>query len=267
MLFGFCVDNGTPPRSECGVDPRNASEEYYDRTGIRAARIFAGSSTADAVTGLTLVTSGSVLVDQPVVDTLQDYEDSPLWSHAYAITADPGYLEEPTLGDVIFGTSSLLLHVTLYPTFVPPVATLAHAVGNFDGSSGVSLLLDENDHVRLKITPLGGTPVDLTRDPGVATSNLWDDWVVVVDRAAGVVRFGDIRGETTSSLDSGSLGSTAKFRVGTTSTDQALLGQYMRILVAYGQEVEGKSARQLAELAASGAWWSPTYTRVTEVAR
>lgn len=242
------------------VPAETAQEEYFRKLGITLAYLFVGSSLTDLVAGELLTASGGATIDEPVADTLPEWQVDKLWSHAYGIPNTGAMLEAQAVDSLDFGIGSFMVHTTFYPK-IPGV--LQDIVGNraSPGFTGLELRMDQTGSI---VADVGSATVGLPVSNVV--DNLWTEAVLLVKRdpgQPGILTAATVSDEATAgvAVAAGSVNDSRPFSIGQ-GRGLAVLGQTMRVAIARGIQLDALSAQQIAQSVAPSVWLDPEFSRL-----
>lgn len=244
--------------------PATAREEYFKATGIRLAHNFAGPSLTDTVGGVVLAPTGSPAFNVEVSNLLDGFPlasdpASHLQTRAYNFpgTGDK-YKASP--GAVAIGAESVMISIT---TRFGAQVSNGDLVGNRDSAPGDGLELKWENTGKLQLTAQAAGQAATTIDRVIAAnSGLWFTFVMIADRAAGKLKLGGVSFEDVVNLSAGSLASTEGLAIGK-GRNIATVATTMAVRVAFGTQVENRSASQLARAEAPLIWIAPGFQRVS----
>lgn len=241
--------------------PATAREEYFKETGIRLAHNFAGPSLTDTIGGVVLAPVGAPAFNVAVTNLLDGFPlavdpASHLQTRAYDFPGT-GDKVEAAPGAVAIGAESVMISIT---TRFGAQLGNGDLVGNRDGD-GIELKWENSGKLQLTAQPAGQAATTIDRIIA-ADSGLWFTFVMIADRAAGKLKLGGVTFEDVINLLAGSLASTEGLAIGK-GRGLAAIATTIAVRVAFGAQVENRSASQLAQAEAPLIWLAPGFQRVS----
>lgn len=232
--------------------PKTVLDEIRAALGIRLAHHFGGNSLTDVIGGVALATVNGPSFDTTVSDTLDGTplaSDPPslTWSHAYQTTITNQSFDAPLPSSVPVGADSVMVALMgRDPSAAPGVCSW---VGNRDtgDEDGFEIVYDKTTgEMRATAQVVGETAVS-AEIAAVMDDNFWRPIVMIADRANGILRLSDFETEMSVALPAGTLASAAPFSLFQVGGKLACTAQMMFCMVAFGEQVEGRSAQPIAQ--------------------